>query len=123
MTITSSALPLDGTEVGEDLVGKVNSNLSTRHSLDYQTISTTYTATVDDQLILADASGAGFTISLPQASTCDGLRLCIKPKSVAGGNVVIDAYLSELIDTATTKTLSSVAACWIECAGGQWWVL
>lgn len=80
-----------------------------------------YTATLDDYLILCDATTAAFTVTLPAASTSGGVAFAIKKIDSTANAVTVDANASELIDGATTKTLASqYASYWIICDGSQW---
>ena len=85
------------------------------------TATTTYTALVSDQLILADASGGGFTLTLPSAADAVQDQYTIKATSVAGGNVVVDGSGAETIDGAATKTLGSLYALLVLASDGTNW--
>lgn len=88
------------------------------------TKTTTYTATINDDLILGDASGGAFTITLPAASTSAGLELKFKKTDASASAVTIDGNASETIDGVTTKALSSqYASLHIICDGSTWWVV
>lgn len=68
--------------------------------------SATYTATQDDKVILGDASGGNFTITLPTAVGILNKVFFIK-NTAATGTVTVDGNGSETIDGATTKALAS----------------
>lgn len=59
-----------------------------------------YTATVADDVILCNASGGSFTITLPQASTVTDKKLTIKKTDSSTGAITITSYSSgsEAID-------------------------
>lgn len=82
-------------------------------SLPVKTITTTYTALLDDNLILADASGGSFTINLPPAAAAyDGKRgheYIIKVISITG-MVTIDGNGSEQVEFATNQPLTGQGA-------------
>lgn len=87
----------------------------------FTTKTTTYTATLNDEVILANASGGGFTITLPTAASAKGKRLTVKAINVSGGNVTIDGDGSETIDGATTKVLSVAQSAVTICSDGTAW--
>lgn len=66
-----------------------------------------YTATVSDYLILCNASGGGFTISLPTASGNTGKVFIVKKTDSALNGVVVDGNSSETIDGELTYTLGT----------------
>jgi hypothetical protein len=68
--------------------------------------TTTYTATIDDNVILC--SGSAFTVTLPAAASCSGKKLLIKKTDSTFSNIItIDGNASETIDGATTKKLNT----------------
>jgi hypothetical protein len=69
------------------------------------TKTTTYTATILDDIILADTSGGAFTITLPTAASLTGKELTIKKITSDTNAVTIDGNGSELIDESDTFTL------------------
>lgn len=90
----------------------------------FRTETTTYTATIFDEVILADATVGAFTITLPTAASAKGKVLTIKATSVAGGNVTIDGNGSELIDGAATVVISTLNRSYvIACDGTGWQIL
>ena len=72
---------------------------------DVVSVTAAYTAKVSDDVILGDASGGNFSITLPPAANIRGRRYWIK--SVSTGTVTIDGNASETIDGATTVALST----------------
>lgn len=66
-----------------------------------------YTLTVSDSVILADASGGAFTVTLPTAVGITGRRYTIKRISSAANNVTVGTTSSQTIDGVTTKVLST----------------
>jgi hypothetical protein len=83
------------------------STLEVNGSVGYKIATKTanYTA-ADDAVILTDATSATITISLPAASTATG-RMYIIKKITAANSVIIDPNGSELLDGATTQTLTT----------------
>lgn len=64
-----------------------------------------YTATADDNLILADAAGGAFTVTLPLAG--DASRITVKKVDASANNVTVDGSGSETIDGAANKALTA----------------
>jgi hypothetical protein len=85
------------------------------------TKTTTYTLTTTDQIILADASGGAFTLTLPAASGNTGLTFYITKIDSSTNIVTIDGNSSETIDGTTTKLLGSqYDSIVITCNGSNW---
>lgn len=71
-----------------------------------KTVTTTYTATALDELVLADASGGAFTVTLPRAE--DGTkRLTIKRTSGGVNAVTIAPQGSDTIEGAASVSLAT----------------
>lgn len=88
------------------------------------TKTTTYTATVSDYTILCDATGGGFTVTLPAATSFSGGILCIKKIDATGNTVTIDGNASETIDGATTQSLDvTQEAITIQSSGTNWFII
>ena len=83
-----------------------------------------YTATDTDFIILCDASGGSFTITLPTAVGRKGRQFIIKKIDSSGNTVTIDGDGSETIDESTTVVISiqneskTVAA-----DGTEYWII
>lgn len=91
--------------------------LSTKEGV--KSISTTYTASVNDRVLLCNGT---FTVNLPLASRANGITYVIK--NIGTGTITIDASGSETIDGATTKTLSVQYASYrIVCNGTAWYII
>lgn len=88
--------------------------------------STTYTVTTDDfgKLILADASGGNFTVTLPAAATAgDGFQIAVL-NTGANGTVTVDGNAAETINDAATFALSDQYDFVIlRCDGSEWWIV
>jgi hypothetical protein len=65
-----------------------------------------YTATSSDHVILCDASGGAFTVTLPAASGVMGLVLHIKKTDSSSSAVTIDGNSTETIDGDQTIDLT-----------------
>ena len=82
-----------------------------RQSFGAQTVAvreenSAYTVTVNDHVILGDASGGAITITLPPAATGKFI-FHIKKIDATGNAVTIDGDGSETIDGATTQTITT----------------
>lgn len=84
-----------------------------------------YTLTTDDDVVLGNASGGGFTFTLPAASTCSGKIFRIKRTDNTPANgITIDGNASETIDGATTrKLMTQYESVTIQSDGSNWHVL
>lgn len=83
-----------------------------------------YVATNDDDVILCDATSAAFTVTLPPVASSSGLTLTIKKIDSGGNAITIDGDGSEVIDGATTKSLSAQwAAITITNNGTAWYII
>ena len=86
--------------------------------------SSGYTATATDYAIMCDASGGGFTITLPAVASHTGRVYHIKKIDSSGNLVTVDGNSSETIDDATTATLASqYDAITIQSDGDEWFIL
>lgn len=83
-------------------------------------ISTAYTATAADGVIIESGSSGSVTVTLPPASTSNGMMLTVMRTS-ASNSVVVDGNASETINGAATKTITTQYGCvHIYCDGTQW---
>ena len=83
-----------------------------------------YTLTAADDLILADATGGAFTLTLPPAATVDGQEFTVKKVDASANAVTLDGDGSEVIDGAATKVLSAQwASARIRANGNSWYVV
>jgi len=101
------------------------STLQTQPPAWAQTTITTdgQTLSASSPIVFADGGTAGITLNLPPAEDSTGVRFIIKNIG-AGSTVIVDAYGSETIDGATTKTSKSQ---WdvldIICDGSSWFAI
>lgn len=85
--------------------------------------TTTYTATVNDDVILVQTSSA-WTLSLFPAAGNSGKKITIKKTSSDFNALTIDANASETIDGSTTTTVNTqYEAIKIICDGTNWHIL
>ena len=76
-------------------------------SFDPVTKTTTYAPSESGEVLLADATDAGFTITLPDATSDSGLRITIKKIDVTANAVTIATVSSQTIDGASTQSIST----------------
>lgn len=106
------------------VLGQAALNLKQNRALAISTKTTTYTITLADDTILADATSGSFVINLPTASSASGLIFVIKKIDSTGNTVTIDASGAELIDGQTTQTLdAALEAIRIQSDGTAWWII
>lgn len=80
---------------------------SANANLTVATKTTTYTATGSDDLILCDATSAGFTVTLPAATGNTGKVLRIKKTDSSANAVTISRAGSDTIDGATSRKIGA----------------
>lgn len=71
------------------------------------TKTTTYTATGTDRVILGDATGGAFTVTLPTAVGVSGREYVVKKTDSGGNAVTVGTTSSQTIDGSTTKALAT----------------
>lgn len=83
-----------------------------------------YTLTAEDGLVIADASGGTFTLTLPTAVGITGRVYRVKKIDATANVVTVDANGAETIDGAVTATLTiQYEAITVVSDGTEWWVL
>lgn len=88
-----------------------------------KTVTTTYAAESTDSTVLGDATAAGFTITLPDATTCKGAILKFM-KSDAGANAVVcDGKGAQTIGGAANVTLVTQFDAFVTQSDGSNWIV
>jgi len=87
-------------------------------------ISADYTAHEADSIILADATSAAITVTLPPAAESVGKRITVKKIDASANAVTVDGNGSETIDDATTAVISSQydSICLVS-DNTEWWIV
>lgn len=101
--------------------GKLDTDLSGA-AYTVRTKTTTYTALAGD-VLLCDATGAAFTVTLPAAATVSGQSISVKKTDASANAVTVDGDGAETIDGATTLPLATqytAVTLWSD--GTSWWV-
>jgi hypothetical protein len=87
-----------------------------------RTKTTTYTALAGD-VLLCDATGGAFTVTLPAAAGVSGQSISVKKTDASANAITVDGNGSETIDGAATLALSTrYAAVTLWSDGSNWWV-
>lgn len=87
-------------------------------------VTTTYAVVLSDRVLLADATGGAFTITLPAAADAAERTVTIKKTDASANAVTVDGAGSETIDGAATYSLAAqydTVALWSD--GSAWHVL
>ena len=85
------------------------------------TKTTAYTIEADVFLVRADATSAGFTITLPTASQKMGRQIAIKKIDASANNVTVDGAGAETIDGAATLVWNTQYVTYILISNGSNW--
>lgn len=85
------------------------------------TVTTTYTVVADTYYVRADATSAGFTITLPTAAEIAGRQITIKKIDSSANIVTVDGWSSETIDGAANKTIISPYVSYTFISNGSNW--
>lgn len=91
-----------------------------------RSVTTTATATVDDDVILADASGGAFTVTLPSAVGIEGKPLTVRRTSPGANLVTVTTTGSQTIGTGTAtsfRLLGRNALLTIQSDGTNWQIV
>lgn len=91
------------------------------HVRPYRTVTDTVTLTLDDALVLADATGGAFTVTLPDVAEMAGRSLIIKKiDAVATVTVASAADIDGAASTGLTTQYQSVT---VASDGSTWWIV
>jgi hypothetical protein len=66
-----------------------------------------YTVEEDDDLVLCNATGAAFTVTLPSAVSFEGRQFMVKKIDASANAVTVDGNGAETIDGAATLSLAT----------------
>jgi hypothetical protein len=95
-----------------------------RHKEKVVSKTATYTATLDDTVILVDATGGAVTINLPAAATATDHVYTVKKVDASANAVTLDGNGAETIDGAATQALGAQWARYrIACSGAAWFII
>jgi hypothetical protein len=75
--------------------------------LSITSVTGAYTASFDDDVILANATGGAFSVTLPNAEERKGKVLFIKKTDASGNAVTLDGFDSQTIDGSATHAIAS----------------
>lgn len=89
-----------------------------------KSVAAAYTATALDATLIADATSAAFTVTLPAVASCKGKVLTVKKVDAGANAVTVDGNGSEEIEGSATVSLS---AQWdsvtVQSTGSAWIIL
>lgn len=91
----------------EDFVARTSDNVDYLMKPSVVTVSSNFTATDLNAVILVDATTGAKTITVPTASSMNGKQLKFKKIDASANVVTISASGSEKIDGASTKSLAT----------------
>lgn len=126
MVLATALTTVVGADSAYDaLITKNATNSARRHTLDRVATATSgYAVATNDQLVVLDATGGAFTVTLP-ASPVDCEWHSWKVISVSGGNITLQGN-GHNIDSAATKVLSTqwqYIAVEYDSNAGKWWIV
>lgn len=128
------ALPQGGTDWDRLLITSLTRQLSKiSEALDqgadgylYQTtsVATSHTASINDSIVLVNATSGTKTVSLPTATRCKDKRYVVKKIDTSGNFVIVDPSGTELIDNVTAQTISvAYSSIDVVSDGSNWWTI
>jgi hypothetical protein len=83
-----------------------------------------YTAMLSDNVLLGDATAAGFIFTLPSAASATGQVFFFKKIDASVNIVTVKGNLAELIDGSNTFLISTqYASVTVVSDGTQWWII
>jgi len=115
------------TDMWNDIVDIINGVSAEQPNFvqQFATKTGSYTATIDDFAIMADATSAAFTVTLPSAAATGAVQklLAIKKTDASSNKVTIDGNAAETIDGKTTIDLETENEVLIIQSDGTNWVI
>lgn len=91
--------------------------------LNVVSVSTTYTATLQDDVILCDGTSGGFTVNAPAVATCPGKSYWLKKIDAASTNITFDPSGSEQVEGASTHVNGMQNDCYHYVNDGTAWYI
>lgn len=87
-------------------------------------VTANYTQSLNDAVILVNATSGAVTITLQPALQCEQKRITIKKTDSSGNAVTIDADGAETIDGSATKSLATQYKTYeLIAQNGSWWIV
>ena len=126
-TLTGVTRGLDGTSASQHSIGATVSHIYSVDDLartwQVSTFSSNQTVVRSNYLHVVDATSGTVTLTLPVATSSDGLRFEFKKKDATANVVVVKGNGSELIDAANTYNLEAqYDSVTVVSYGTQWWI-
>ena len=91
----------------EDFVARTSDNIDYLMKPSVVTVTSNFTASDINSVVLVDATSGAKTITVPTASSMNGKQLKFKKIDASANAVTISASGSEKIDGASTKSLAT----------------
>jgi len=89
-----------------------------------KTVTAAYTLTSSDSTVLANASSAAFTVTLPDATTCSGREYVIKKIDSSANAVTVGVTGTQTIDGASSRSLASqYKYITVQSDGSNWYII
>ena len=82
-----------------------------------------YTAQIDDRVVLADATSAQVTVTIPDATTVRGKWISVKKVDSSGNNVVISPTVGNVDGAATATITTQYTSRTMISDGSNWWII
>ena len=132
--VPKTQLPQGGTEWDRLLVATISQQFSRLSDAINQgadgylhqttSVSTSHPASLNDSVVLVNATTGNKTVSLPAAAQCKDKRYIVKKIDTSANFVIIDPNAAELIDNVTAHTISVVnSSIDIVSDGSNWWIV
>lgn len=86
-------------------------------------ITANYLANTPNEVILADATSAALSVSLPDVKDFYGMSLIVKKMDVSGNAVTITPQATQTIDGGSSKTITSQYVSYTVLSTGTEWVI
>lgn len=123
--MATSITTISASDTGTTVVEVCNANFTKRMWPTVVSVTTTYTVlTGDSYVVLCDATGGAFTVTLPAAASSTNIQVTLKKTDVSANAVTIDGDGAETIDGAATQSLATQ---WktktLVCNGTAWFIL
>jgi hypothetical protein len=123
--IGGNAASISGS-ITESQVTNLTTDLAAKALLASSVVSKTsaYTVTSSDDMVVANATGGAFTVTLPNATTVgDGREFTVKKIDSSSNAVTIGTTSSQTIDGATTKVLTAQwTSITVKALSGAWYI-
>lgn len=98
-------------------------NLATGGYSTLFTVTSNYTASSGDQIILVDCSGGGRTVTLPDASSVSNKTFRVKKVDTSGNTLTVQASSGNIDGSATKAWTTALQGFGFVSDGANYWVI